>query len=360
MTLKRSEIAAEGVFPPDVALACMTVLLRDAHLHDYLAGNAALPEPVWHALWGSRPPAARAKLLAGRPLNSSERGVVLSGESRAGVLSEFIRANVLDPAEQGQLVARASAGVLDFLLDQSYLASNLRKDVAMGGTARALLREVSYDPCALFDDEEALALVGYVDEVVSAVPARSRSVYLRALLFHRPAIISQAICPDDPGPVTTAAAGSLTLSRDDAKRIAEAAWPSTEGDLEDRKYSLLALVANPVVPLDVVQLVRDRAIEGRGFVHHQLVQASSRRLKWDSTMTFTHGDEVAPEAIPVLLRRGLPSEFSAGREVELLTVCTSVVSSDEQREQAWESLSRIADERLLQRHAQALSQFGLA
>lgn len=359
MTLKRT-IAAEGVFPPNVALACMTVLARDAKMHDDLAVNVGLPEPVWRTLWGSRPPAARAKLLAGRALSPSERSVVLSGESRAGVLSEFVRANTLDADEQARLVARAPAGVLELLLEQDYLLASLRKEVAMSGTPRALLREVSYDPLDLFDDEEAAALVGYADEVVFEVPARSRSVLLRALMFHRPSIVGQVICPEDPGPVTTAAAGSLTLLPNDAMRIASAPWPSTEADLEERKYTMLALVANPVVPLDVVQLVHDRAKQGNGFTHQQLAQASARRLKWESYLEFVPGAELASQDVAVLLRRGLPSEYSAGREVELLVVCTSGATSDEDRSRAWQDLVHIADPALLVRHAEALAEFSLA
>lgn len=362
MRLTRSDLASDGLFPPEVSLACLTVLARDARMHDTLAANPVLPDVLWRQLWGTRPPAARAKLLVSRTLSSELRQIVLERESRVGVLAEFVQYNALTPTEQAQLVARSHGAPVDVLLAQNCLAADLRKEAALKASPSSLLQEVAYDPYGLFDDVEAIALTGYADELLGSVPARARSRYLRALLFHRPSVIEHVLQSGNVDSFMTAAAGSLTLSADAAWTIAKAPLGQTPDEFEQGKFALMALLANPVVGLDVVQHVRDAVAAcpwNGSYAAQQICSVADGRLSRGEHMKFVPGEPLDLPALQWLLRRGLPSDYGAGRELELLVAVTNESSTDAIRTRAAGALLAIAEPALLERHRSALEDSGL-
>ena len=359
--LSRWDIAASGNFPDEVASACLSVLARDPLIWDYLAQNRALPADVWLHVWGARrQPAARAEALCARNLPRALRDAVLVRESRVGVLSALIRANVLDTDEQERLVASAPPAVLDVLAQQPWLSVKLRRAAVESASPITLLRELAYDRFGLFSDEDAAAALSE-PALRGAEPARLRSVYLRALLFHRPGVLSSVLSDGGCDSIATAAAGSVTLSAADAARLAVAPSVDPVGELKSRRFTLMALVANPVVPLDVVEQVQE-VVKAAGATHDfelsNLLQAVERRLRFGSVVSVSSGQELSREASAALLRRGMPSEWSPGREIELLMVVTGVGPTEEERAQAWSALQNVATVDLLERHAEALDASG--
>lgn len=359
--LSRWDIAASGNFPEEVASACLSVLAKDPLMWDYLAQNRALPQDVWLHIWGARrQPAARAEALCDRALPRQLRDAVLLRESRVGVLSALIRNNPLDTDEQELLIASAPPAVLDVLTQQPWLNVELRRAAVERSSPITLLRELAYDRYAVFSNEDAINALE--DPAVrGAEPARLRSVFLRALLFHRPGVIGAVISDGACDSLATAAAGSVTLSAADAARLAIAPGADPVGELKARRFTLMALVANPVVPLEVVKQVEDTlqgAGVGRDFELSQLLQSVERRLRFGSVVNVEAGQELSKEASAALMRRGLPSEWSPGREIELLIVATATGPTDEDRSRAWAALQVVGTPDLLDRHADALSAAG--
>lgn len=332
--ITRDTIAEFGGLTPEATAACQRALVNRKETWDALSCNPDLTPETWKRLWGStRPGAVRAKSLVGRALPRDLREVVLDKETRVSVLTTFIEHNELDEDQQRRLLEKSGTG--EHLLKMTWMVEELRKDAAITAGGAALLRELAYSPTERFSDEEVLDLMehhqrwsGFLDR-----PSSTNARALRVLFGRRSAAGEGLLKSAAPrGEMLTALAGSANLTEEQARRIAKiegGVTKLTTAEIENLRYCLMALVANPRCPLDVVNAFV--ALSPRP---HDVVQAGSRRSE-RAHVVGSIKDLSDSEQIEWLINRSCPSNgsfgYRQGRPVELLELFTNPHLSDEQR-----------------------------
>jgi hypothetical protein len=200
-----------------------------------------LDHEVWLALWDPRPPAGPASHLVKRTLTEEQLDWLIANETRPTLLAGALRYN--EPTEQqwGHLLSlKCATKLVGRIPAWICLTNELRLRAARLAGGHHLL-DCMND--GLVDDDETRAWLSRWDEWA---PDRGANSSLQKLLHTRPEIMDAFVFGHES--LATVAAGSHLLT-DPAHQQAIA------GREPDMPYVWMALVANPVVSLDIVNQV---------------------------------------------------------------------------------------------------------
>lgn len=299
----------------EVADVVEPLLLARPALAGSLAQNPHISETTWYRLWPAkpRPPVTVCSALAGRELDSARRRYVIEHDTRVQTLKALIEANRLEPDEQRQLLASKGAGgqIAGLLCKQDWLDPTLAKQVAEAAGGWVYLEWLSKStPDQISDEEAAAFLANYRTWEPEKVSYKERSSGLKRLLARRPTLMAAAAVADQHDAVLTAAAGSRHLTRLEWQLAVAGITPGDSPRppewLGERKFTMLALVNNPVCLAEVLAEVERQLVGGD---YHMLDVVRSIRFRASMsrhTVTQPYNEISDPEILKWLVHRAQP------------------------------------------------------
>jgi hypothetical protein len=328
------ELVRNGAFPQSVQTAVETALLPLPQYRQALAASPDLTEATWFAAYTKKPlpPVDRAVDLVSRELTESQAHHVVTIDTRAKVLDALIRHNELSAAVQVILAdSRAlNESVAARMFTRKWVTSEARAHLAdrVGGQVR--LEWLATVPSDELSDSAANALLSdFINWGPTADTGRAggpRNKALVALFNRRPVLLANPVV-STTSLLATPAAGCRFLPATTARAIArvDAFTPEV---LREFEYALLALVANPVVDVDLVnelrKAIKDASSTAPYWLLSKVQDGVSRRLsKRDLTITDPY-EVIAGEALAWVISRSAPGwESSKTRPFDLVALASN-------------------------------------
>jgi hypothetical protein len=285
----------QAKIPTQVRGTFETVVLKNATLRKHLHLNRFLTRETWFALY--KPKTAKGKAgvaltaaqsLAGRRLDKQQRLHVLANEERARVLNAMIKVNALDPDEQDLLVA--NPGFCDMvatnLLKAKWVTWKIARVAAEHLGGQQLLDflvdvpDTELTPAETAEIMSRFAQWGPATKPGENKGAWRRKIELERLLDTKPYLLPVAVAAGQHDSVLSAACGSRKLTDPVLQRRAAGLDQGIDRDrLFERRFALMVLVNNPVVPAALATEVADLAEKFDPRAFSNLIESARTRAE---------------------------------------------------------------------------------
>jgi hypothetical protein len=288
------------------ALAART---NDPQVFEGFALNNHLHPDAARVLISRRLPARVARLLALHVVRDNCLATaLLAHERRDGVLA--VLAAGTDDADIAALLVARGPACRTAIAGNPALPIDLRINAARNGAELwARLRVAGECTDDVLADDEIWSWMTSIESWPRRMSPRDDVSHI---LWLRPSLLER-IDRDSPGPLVTAAAGSIRLHGEILQqRILDAASAHAVAKPQDKPWALLALVANPCVdPVKVLEHARNLP----DLSYHVSQQAGYRNNRPAQRTTL---DNAPADCLRWLSNRAFPGEYSTGRPGEVL------------------------------------------